>query len=118
MHLFLSQYWRMVPDRIIPQLSCHLERIFQNEDALPFVCDSEIYVEFNPDVESIPHEVMALSVEWNVSLEHLKVSYERKEQLIALNQQWLILNHIVYLAAPVTEIEWRIILAEYLHRRG
>lgn len=85
---------------------------------MPFDCDSFRFFQGFDDVETVPKEVVdPLSSEWNVSLGHLKVSYQRVEQLVALNQQWLILNHTIYLVKPMSVGEWRVILAEYIHRQ-
>ena len=119
MHLFLSQYWRIVPNRNIPRLSSRLHRIFNDEDAIPFDCDEIVVVATEGEIVSLPSDLLnKLEMEWKVSLGHLKISYQRIELLNMLNQKWLILNHIVYLSNPISNAEWRNIIAEYLHRRS
>jgi hypothetical protein len=119
MHLYLSQYWRIVPNRNIPRLSSHLQRIFHGEEAMPFDCDEMDVLASHGEIASLPSDlVLELETEWNVSLGHLKLSYQRVELLEMLNQKWLILNHIVYLSHPMSYDEWRNIISEYLHRRS
>ena len=118
MHLYLSQHWRIVPGRNISKLTHRFQVLLDEGAELPLEFVTP-WNEVQPEkFDTIPdHIKLCVEKEFGQSLDRLVVSFSKTEALRAVNLPWILVNHVVYLDQPLTDVEWKRVIAEYIHRQ-